>query len=508
VNKKCCALLTFILTVFLVFTIGCDKSKTQPVTKENQPDSSSPSVAFQFRRSKSEIKNLNTYDIVANLNAENKTLNCSEKIKYVNNSTANFNEVYFHLYPNAYKTKETSPALFGNEQEIYPQGFTPGYLDISKLDLNGKNASYSIEGIDKTILKVTLEKELKPGEEIALDMNFNVTIPTATDRFGGYDGFFNFGNWYPIAAVYDEAGWNLDPYYKIGDPFYSDVASYNVKIDVPKDYIVAASGEQISESTKNNLKSYSFKESNIRDFAWVASNKFVVQEKEVDGINIKCYGPKECTEGNKAAMTAAENSIKTFNKVYGKYPYKNYSVVSTNFPSGMEYPELVFIAKNDFYSNNLIVVERTIVHETAHQWWYGVVGNDEIDEAWLDESFATYSVSIFYENKDKSKDSYQNTLDRFNRTKSSLKDNAVVLKPVQEFKDWNDYGPLVYSKGAVMLNTLRDKVGDKTFFKIITTYYDKYKFKTAKTGDFKAVVEEVTNKNWDNFFQKWLLDNN
>jgi len=507
VNKKRCALLIFILTILSVFTVGCDKSKTQPVTKENQPDSSSPSVAFQFRRSKSEIKNLNTYDIVANLNAENKTLNCSEKIKYANNSTSTFNEVYFHLYPNAYKTKETSPALFGNEQNIYPQGFTPGSLDISKLDINGKTTSYSIEGTDKTILKVSLDKELKPGEQITLDMNFNITIPTATDRFGGYDGFFNFGNWYPIAAVYDDTGWNLDPYYKIGDPFYSDIASYNVKIDVPKDYIVAASGEQVSESAKDNLKSYSFKESNIRDFAWVASNKFDVQENQVDGINIKCYGIKESTEGNKAAMAAAESSIKTFNKVYGKYPYKNYSVVCTNFPSGMEYPKLVFISKQYCISKNLRAVERVVVHETAHQWWYGIVGNDEIDEAWLDESFATYSESIFFENRDNSKDYYKYAANGYNTVKGSLNDGAV-LRPLSKFKGWDDYGPLAYNKGAVMLNTLRDKIGDKTFFKVITTYYDRYKFKNAKTGDFKAVVEEITKKNWDNFFQKWLLDNN
>jgi len=497
--------ITFILTILLAFTAGCNKSNSQPVTKQNQSNSDSPSVAIEFRRSTSDIKKQNTYDIVANLDTEKKILNCTEEIKYVNNTTSSFNEVYFHLYPNAYKTKETSPALFGNEKEIYPLGFTPGYLDILKLDLNKKNATFSIEGIDKTILKINLDKELKPGEEITLDMNFNVTIPTATDRFGGYDGFFNFGNWYPIAAVYDETGWNLDPYYKIGDPFYSDIASYNVKIDVPKDYIVAASGEQVSESTKDNLKSYSFKESNIRDFAWVASNKFDVKENQVDGINIKCYGIKESTEGNKTAMAAAENSIKTFNKQYGKYPYKNYSVVCTNFPSGMEYPELVFISKQYCISKNLRTVERVIVHETAHQWWYGTVGNDEIDEAWLDESFATYSESIFFENKDNSKDYYKYAANGYDIVKGTLNDGAV-LRPLAKFKGWDDYGPLAYNKGAVMLNTLRNKIGDKAFFKVITTYYDRYKFKTAKTGDFKAIVEEVTNKNWDSFFKEWLLD--
>ena len=299
----------------------------------------------------------------------------------------------------------------------------------------------------------------------------------------------------------------MDPFYKIGDPFYSDVASYDVSITVPKDYIIAASGEQVSENIKDNQKSYSFKETNIRDFAWVASNQFAVEEKQVDGINIKCYGSKDSPESNKTAVLAAENSIKFFNKVFGKYPYKNYSVVCTNFPSGMEYPELVFISKNYYSTTDTLIIEKLILHETAHQWWYGIVGNDEVDEAWLDEGFAVYSESIFYENKDNSKSYYENTaLNRYNRVKNGLKDNGLVLRPVQEFKFWDDYGSLVYAKGAVFLNTLRDKIGDKAFFQVFTTYYDRYKFKIAKTGDFKAVVEEVTGKKWDSFFEEWLLD--
>jgi len=144
----------------LVFTIGCDNSKTQPVTKDNQPDKNSPSTAFLFRRSTSETQKLNSYSIAGNLNTEKKTLSCTEKVKYTNNSTSTFNEVYFHLYPNAFKTKETSPTLSGHEEEIYPQGFSPGCLDILSLSLNEKNLSYTIEGVDKTILKIALDLEL------------------------------------------------------------------------------------------------------------------------------------------------------------------------------------------------------------------------------------------------------------------------------------------------------------------------------------------------------------
>lgn len=500
-SKKYSLLLTITLTVCLSFVAGCGLSKSQSTSNRTTPN-----VEVLTKRSTEIIKNENNYEIKVKLHTENKTLNCNEKINYVNNSMSTFENIYFHLYPNAYKTKETSPTLFGNESAIYPLGFTPGYLDIIGLNLNNKKADYTIEGIDKTILNIKLDKALKPGESIALDIDFNVTIPAATDRFGGYNEFFNFGNWYPIAAVYDESGWNLDPYYKIGDPFYSDIATYNVKIDVPKEYIVAATGEMISEDINNNIKSYTFKENTVRDFAWVASSSFSLEEKDIDGIKIKCYGIKSNSESNEAAMTAAVNSIKTFNKTYGKYPYKNYSVVCTNFPSGMEYPELVLIGKNYYDTKNLSYLEKVIVHETAHQWWYSTVGNDEVDEAWLDESLAAYSEAIFYEKKDNSKIYFQSTITPYNKAKASLRGNETFLKPVSKFDGWTDYGSLIYSKGPIMLNTLRDQIGDETFFKVMSTYYDKYKFKNAKTGDFIAVVEEVTGNKWNKFFQEWLLN--
>ena len=252
-------------------------------------------------------------------------------------------------------------------------------------------------------------------------------------------------------AVYDEEGWNLDPYYKIGDPFYSEVANYKVSITTPKEYIVAASGKILSETEKDGKTTYYIEGNLIRDFAWAASKDFSVKERDVDGIKIKLYS----IDGNDSlideALTIGENSIKVFSRIFGNYPYEEYSIVITEFPSGMEYPTIVFISKDYFYKPLLNILEKVIVHETAHQWWYGLVGNDQIDEAWLDESLATYS-EVIYTNEihgSKAGEDYfnENIKLGYEYMVEYLGGEEIVNKPLPEFNGWDDYSLLVYIRG-------------------------------------------------------------
>lgn len=443
----------------------------------------------------------NSYKLDVKLDTELKTLTGEEKLTYVNKSKSPLKEVYFHIYPNAYKEKSTTPAQFGFN-ETFPEGFSVGSLDIQDLSVNGKKSDFEISGRDKTILRVPLEKELKAGNKVDFDLKFTVKIPKGKDRLSYYATSYNFGNWYPIAAEYDEKGWHLDSYYSMGDPFYSTVSDYKVNITVPEDYIVAATGESDKEKIKNNLKTYSFNENNVRDFAFTTSNKFKFKQEKVDGINVKCYGlgtDKELSD----EMNYAKNAVETFNKFFGKYPYKTYSVAESSFLTGMEYPGIVFISDNPEYKKSGYY-EVIVVHETAHQWWYGVIGDDEVNEAWLDESFACYSEDIYNESVKNSRDDFLKLKNYYYTYAAANPNQKVMLKPVQDFKDDMEYSILVYYKGAVMLDDFRGKVGDEEFFKIVQTYFNRYKYKVTKTGDFIAVANEITGKDWNNYFNKWL----
>lgn len=461
-----------------------------------------------------EIDARSFYSIDAELNAEEKTLTAIQEVNYYNNDDVEMKELYFHVYPNAFKTKETAPFLFDDFDNAYKRGFKPGYVEITSVtqkDRNGeKLLKHSLSGEGETILKVELASPLKPYERVNLKIEFTLQIPPAGERFGYGENNFNMGNWYPIAAVYDEKdGWNLDKYFAIGDPFYSDAADYRVSIKTPDSYIIAASGRLIEEKKESGGIQRIYEGKALRDFAFVANSNFTMLEEEVDGIKVMSYYYPEDKVRGEEALKYGVQSIKLFNKLYGKYPYPVYSVVQTEFPSGMEYPALVYISDKYYkpnYSSDPLII--TVAHETAHQWFYGIVGNDQVDEAWLDEGFAAYSETVFAEKtygKKTAQDYYRRTVeDSVKEAMSSRTIDGSVVKSLSEFKNWDDYGPTAYDRGAQVHNELRNMLGDDTFLKIVRTYVDRYKFKIATTDDYIKVCEEVSGKDLTEFFRPWL----
>ena len=214
---------------------------------------------------------------------------------------------------------------------------------------------------------------------------------------------------------------------------------------------------------------------------------------------------------NEFAYNTIENSIKTFNRIFGKYPYGQYSVVATNFSGGMEYPGIVFIGKQFYNNYSRNDLENVIVHETAHQWWYGVVGNDEIDEAWLDESLATYSETVYISEiygEEMAENFYEQTVeDAYTYGKELYDFDEVMLKPLSKFQSWADYGSLVYSKGAMFLNEIKDDFGKEILYDILNKYYHEYRFLNAKSADFIRVCEEVTNTSFEDKAKEWFYGN-
>jgi len=455
---------------------------------------------------------INQYVIDAVLDTENKVLTAEQKVTYVNNDNVELAELYFHIYTNAFKKKETAPFLFDDFSRAYERGFQPGYTEFASIELSSgqsrKAPVYSLQGEGETILKIKLPEPLQPESSVVLEFKYKVIIPPAGERFGYGEANINMGNWYPVAAVYDAEGWNLDKYYSVGDPFYSDISNYTVNIKAPKEYTIAASGSLTEEKLEGDYKSWKFNAGNMRDFAFIASNRFQVAEDKAGETLIKSYYYKDHEKKGKEALEYGKRAIEIFGSSFGKYPYAAFSVVETEFPSGMEYPGLVYINTkyydNSYDEDNLLY---TTVHETAHQWWYGVVGNDQIDEAWLDEGFATYSEGVFTE---KEYGAANGKLYYEYIEKSSKEDieagvyDGVILKPLSRYANWNDYGSAVYTGGAMLLNEIRRQVGDKDFFKIMQTYYREYAFKNATTGDFLMVCEQVSGKEFDDTFNEYL----
>lgn len=447
------------------------------------------------------------YEIDVQMFEKEKMYTGRQYTRYTNNTGVELQELYFHLYPNAYKTLEGAPIILQNGFPD-PMSYDVGYIDVLEVSIDGFDLEYEVIGEDKTILKVKLNEPLTEGETIKLFLGYDGKLPNSKDRFGYGQRVMNFGNWYPILCVYDEDGWNLEPYYKLGDPFYSNLANYNVRITTDKKNIVASSGNILSEEVFQDKKIYEIEGKLIRDFAWALSPYFKIKESKVDNTTIRLYYLDEKSTTVRYALNAATDSIKTFNKRFGKYPYKDFNVVMTEFSSGMEYPGIVFISNDYFNYGSRDVLEQIIVHEAAHQWWYGLVGSNQIKEAWLDEALATYSEVIYaseVHGKNKGREYYNKYISQgFEYGKRYLGENEMVNRPLNEFVGWNDYSILVYLKGAMFINQIKVNYGEDALYRILSEYYKKYKFYNASTEDFIKISEEITESSFKRLVDTWL----
>ena len=453
-------------------------------------------------------KSMGTYDINADFDPVEKILTGQQKVTYTNNEKISFDSLYFHLYPNAFKTEKNAPFNKNEMKKAYPKGFETGYIHINTIKSDEKALKHTIMGLGDSVLKVDLSKELKPGEKIEIVFEFYVKIPPSCGRFGYGKDTINLGNWYPVIAVFDKKGWNLDPYYAIGDPFYSNTSNYRVSILAPKEYILASSGNLIKKEEINGKLRWTLEANNVRDFAMIMSGKFHVLTDEVNGVKIYAYSIGE--EFGPLALETARDAIEIFGNLYGKYPYEQFSVAASDFfIGGMEYPNLVFIDKTLYTEDAKQMMEYVIAHEVGHQWWYGIVGNDEVNEPWLDEALTEYSTVLYYENKygKETKDRvYKNMIAKYYYAyeNSQPKKEMIVYRGIKEFQDSLEYQMLVYYKGAMFMENLRKELGDDVFFKAMRVYFDKYKYKNATTEDFVKVCEHISNKNMRENFKKWL----
>ncbi|MDI3481075.1 MAG: hypothetical protein PWQ97_730 [Tepidanaerobacteraceae bacterium] len=449
------------------------------------------------------------YTINVSFYPEEKRIEGTQSLIVKNTEKAELSELYFHLYPNAFKTSDTAPFPRSEMQLAYPNGFSPGYIDIKKVATPSGPLEYEVRG---TLLKVVPDKPLKLGQSLKLTMEFTEIIPPSYGRFGYGKNTYNIANWYPILAVYDEHGWNKDPYYAIGDPFYSEVGLYEVKIKAPAEYTIAATGYLENKRQEGSSLIWTFKTGLVRDFAWVASTRFKEASSEVGRVKITSYYLKEDAVFGQKALEYAARAVKFFSEYFGPYPYREYSVAASDFYiGGMEYPNLVMIGRQ-FYSEG-DMLEYVVVHETAHQWWYGLVGNNEVKEPWLDEALTEFSTVLYYE-KVYGRKSGQRVYDDFilnpykfyEQTHQSQK-MGPILRPLSEFSSWGEYDAIVYSRGAIMLKQLESIIGEDKFREATRFYFKQNIYKNATTEDFIKAVNKATGADWTDYIYNKMLKN-
>ena len=450
---------------------------------------------------KEQAKERNCYTITADYDDVTHTLNAKMSVLYVNNSDAILDELCFHLYPNAYRKDAQFKAVDESVKDsAYTKGESYGGIEILVVERDEKQVEWDIEGEDDDILVVELVKELEPTQKVEIEVEFKLTLPQVKHRLGYMDTIANFGNWYPIACKKIENGFDTSPYYSNGDPFWSDCSDYNVSITVPSQYSVAMSGK--SEKKENGIvTTYTSSIQNARDFAFVIGD-FYTQKAKVGNTEV-IYYYKHDTDAQ-SSLKCATDALEFFSQKFGAYPYPTYSVVETNFVyGGMEYPSLVYISNN----LNKSMSKEAIIHETAHQWWYAIVGNDQVNHAWMDEGLAEYSTTLFYEFNPSYNVTYKqrmaDAISAYVVYSDVTNYDGVMERNVGEFTSF-DYTYITYLKGALMFDTIRKSVGDTAFFNALKDYRNEYEFSSASSIQMIKSFEKSTNRELKGLFDSFL----
>lgn len=431
---------------------------------------------------------VNKYVINLQLNQLTHSVDGFLALGYTNKASTSFDELYFHLYPNAFKKE-------GGK-------ITVNWVKNEK----NKPLDYKIIGKDSTLIEVKLSRRLKPGDKITILMNFRIKVPRLQYRFGRWNGTYNLGNALPIISLYNEEGWNNDPYCRWGETFNSDFSLYRVSLTVPESFSVAATGCTVKMlHHKNATKTVYYETGLVREFALVASKHYKTISDSWKNITINSYYFPEHESRGREALGFAKRAIIDFSEHFGRYPYDEYNVAETYFGGGMEYPNLVMIGTSLYNSGSTALLESVVAHETAHQWWYCLVGNDQCDDPWLDEAFAVYSDVLYHEWKYGPKAGKKHlNLQKFGYILWNGEE-VPLGEGILSFGQ-QTYGPLIYNKGSCVLAMLRSLVGDEKFFTILSTYFNRYKFKLVELEDFIDSAEEVSGIELDWFFDQWLWD--
>ena len=454
-------------------------------------------------------KELSTYSINLDIDTTTHAVQAYEELNYKNNTNTVLKTIKFHLYPQFFKEGATQNVVSNiHLNEAYPHGMSYSEFDVSRVVINGENSAVVYSGEHNGILNVELTNSLLPNENIKLEFYFSFTLPNCCHRFGYGDNTMNLGNFYIIACVFENGAFNESGYHANGDPFYSDMANYNVNVKYPSNYTIASSGQRTSFKTESNINSATYQAKMVRDFALVLSDKFEVKTGKVNNTTIEYYYFNDPNADK--SLQAGIDAITTFNKLFGEYPYKTFSIVKTDFVyGGMEYPNLVMISAD---IDNLDDYMNVIIHETAHQWWYGLVGNNEYKYPWLDEALTEYSTLLFYDNNNGYNLKHSEML---NATKSNYTLFITVyqdvlgtidtsMRAVDEYSTEPEYTYCTYVKGVLMYESLYQLIGEKKFLSGLKNYFENYKFKNAEPINLIFSFEEEAKTELKNFFDSWI----
>jgi hypothetical protein len=487
------------------------------------------------------------YTIDVRLDAGARALTGRETLVWTNITNATTGELQFHLYYNAWRNNQST---FMKEERL-AGGWSPvselakdeiAAIDITSIKaVMGGTADVDLtkdvrfiapddgNGDDRTVMAVTLPAAIQPNQTITLDVSWTSKIPHTVQRTGAVGNYFFLGQWFPKIGVLENDGtWNCHQFHAATE-FFADYGVYDVTMTVPRAWLLAATGEERGhKDNPDGTSTHRYYQEDVHDFAWTTSPDYVerrerFEEQGLPPVDMRLMLQPEHASQAARHFAAARAALKYYGEWFGPYPYGHITIVDPAWQSGangMEYPTLFVAGTSWLNPAGAFDPEDVVVHETGHQWFYGMVGSNEFEDGWMDEGidmFANtrvdteafgpqfrYVVRFFsgfipWVVKDIGWDRVV-----FGDDMGSYREGATVdAQSTPSYRAWpGNPTPISYAKTSLWLHTLERALGWQTMQQILSTYVERWRFRHPKPADFFRIANEKSGRDLTPFFDQ------
>ena len=482
------------------------------------------------------------YTIAARLDPAARTIAGEERIVWRNITATTATELQFHLYWNAWKDAKSTwmreRALTGFGGGANHPASDWSKIEVSSVRLIAPSAADLTasqhfitpdddNSDDQTVMAIPLPSPIGPGGEVTIELKWMAHVPRTFARTGAIGNFFFIAQWFPKLGVLQQDGWNCHQFHA-GTEFFSDYGSYDVSLTVPPRWIVGATGLlRDRRDNDNGTTTHRYYQDDVHDFTWTTSPDLIERSATFEHPTLPPVEMRLLLQPEHAGQAdrhfdATRTTLKYYGEWFGPYPYGHITIVDPAFQSGaggMEYPTLFTAGTRWLAPENVITPEGVTVHEAGHQFWYGIVGNNEFEDAWMDEGFNTFStaraiaqvydpnylalryfggfVPWVFKAVVMPRETEGNGLAGYRRT---AKSDVQATPTFRYFPSTG--GNITYNKTGLWLNTMERWLGWPTLQRIMSTHFDRWKFKHPKPADFFAIANEASGRDLGWFFDR------
>lgn len=413
-------------------------------------------------------------------------------IHYTNNTGVPLPDVLLRLYPN-----------------------TPGYngaLNIRTLSVDGDPSVTAFE-LSGTAMRIPLVKPLEPGEMVEILVAYDLQVPYHNRAgYGALNreaGVLTLGGFYPALAVFGPDGWQAELVTELGDPVHAEVALFDLTVNVPAGLTVIGSGHVLEQKQDAaGAAIWHLVGGPLRDFALVIGGSYTTVSCQVRDVNVS-FAYYDVTDATLPAQVAnrACNALEIYERLIGSYPYTELRIIQAPInASGLEYPGAILLGPRAF-ARGSEWLELVVAHETAHQWWYGLVGNDQVHQAWIDEGLASYSSILYFREQYGSeyaervmKDYYR---DPYTSTSLALQQMPANLS-VTAYSE-STYSPVVYIRSTNFFYELHQTFGERDFLQLLTQLQSHYSYEILREEDLLQMAQQFDPEQAVALYDYWIL---